>query len=97
MRVDTGFLRASGRMSLTGMPTGPATKPDGAKKDQFTPMFSSSLIGLAEAKLGATIFVGWTAKYAKYREVKDAFLETALQNWQQIVDINVAKLRARIG
>jgi hypothetical protein len=95
MRVDTGFLRASGSMSLTGMPSGPSLKPKDAKKDQYG--FNANLSGLAEARIGATVFVGWTANYAKFRELKDGFLETALQNWQQIVDKNVARLRARIG
>ena len=27
MRVDTGFLRASGQLSFNGMPTGPSIKP----------------------------------------------------------------------
>ena len=89
MRVDTGFLRASGQASLTGMPTGPVRPADDAKPQQYsdgTDVPEITVLTLARAKAGDTIFFGWTANYAIYREAKDAFLRLGVQKWQQIVD-----------
>lgn len=93
MRVDTGFLRASGQASLTGMPTGPGRgSPDGT----YPPDTTSVIVTIANAKVGEDrIFFGWTANYARYRESRDAFLRLAVQKWDQIVSSNVAKAKAR--
>lgn len=96
MRVDTGFLRASGQGSLNGMPTGPAR---GESKDKFFYDDSDKqtvVLTLSEMKLGATFFFGWTANYAKYREAYDGFLEGAVQKWQQTVDAVTADIKSRI-
>jgi hypothetical protein len=97
MRVDTGFLRASGQISLNGMPTGPGrgelTEPDSYSWAQDVGVE----IKLATAEPGATIFFGWTANYARYRETYDGFLGSAVQNWQKIVDDNVRKLKVSIN
>jgi hypothetical protein len=98
MRVDTGFLRASGQASLTGLPTGPGMKPDDATKGSIdngsTPTNVS--VQLGDLKIGATFYFGWTANYAKYRELYDGFLEGALQNWSRIVAFNTDTIRQRI-
>ena len=107
MRVDTGFLRASGQASLTGMPTGPDMKPDDATKHSIDDgqrpysRINLSLINtLGEGndglKMGATFYFGWTANYAKYRELYDGFLEGALMNWSRIVAFNTDTIRQRI-
>lgn len=97
MRVDTGFLRASGQASLNGMPTGPSQKPSGeAKYDDGSDVPTSVVLTIAKMKLGESIWFGWTANYAKYREAHDAFLRLGVQRWQQIVDKNVIELRKRI-
>lgn len=93
MRVDTGFLRASGQASIGSMPTGPVRgDPDG------TYLFeeNSVITTLAKLELGQTFFFGWTANYARYREAYDGFLEVALQKWQKIVDRNTETIRQRV-
>lgn len=89
MRVDTGFLRASGHMSLTGMPSGPSRGDD---KETYAPSDSNVALTLAGVEAGQTVYFGWTAAYAAARESKDGFLESALQNWQKIVDVNCRKV-----
>lgn len=91
MRVNTGFLRASGQVSLTGMPSGPS-RNDG--KEQFSGG-DASIADFAGFKLGNTIFFGWTANYAKYREAYDGFLISGIQNWQSIVNKNCALIIAQ--
>lgn len=93
MRVDTGFLRASGQVSLTGMPSGPSR---GDPKSNYAYDDGSVVLELTKAKPGDTIFFGWTANYALARESKDAFLRLAVQRWQQIIDGVVARLKARM-
>lgn len=90
MRVDTGFLRASGQASLTGMPTGPERPTDGwpAGGDDIS-------LTLGRFLLGSTFYFGWTANYARPREAKDGFLRLATQQWQSIVDRNIALAKAR--
>ena len=93
MRVDTGFLRASGAASLAGMPTGPGR---GDRNGNYT-YNGEALIGiLAKMKFGDTLYWGWVANYARYRELYDGFLEASLRNWQRIVAINTDTLRQRI-
>jgi hypothetical protein len=79
MRVDTGFLRASGQASLTGLPYGPSDKSEAPGQFDYT-------FVLAQAQLGGTIWFGWTANYAIYREFHDGFMRSAAQNWQSIVN-----------
>ena len=40
-------------------------------------------------------YIGWTANYARYREMHDGFLKTQTQNWQKHVDAAAAKAKAR--
>lgn len=96
MRVDTGFLRASGRASIDGWPSGPNVKPNDAGPNSFSYNGESIVATLAKMKLGDTFFFGWTANYARYRELYDGFLEGALQHWARIVAINTDILRERI-
>lgn len=99
MRVDTGFLRASGRASLNGMPSGPSRKPDDATKGQFDDdkIVTSAVAVIGQMKFGMPLWFGWTANYAKYRELHDGFLESTLQKWQNIVDDVVAEAKRRFG
>lgn len=102
MRVDTGFLRASGQMSLTGMPSGPARGAKDATKHQYDSgggdwsKGSNVTEKLSKAKLGDTIYFGWTANYARYRELYDGFLEGALMQWARIVAFNIDTIRQRV-
>lgn len=95
MRVDTGFLRASGQASLTGMPSGPGR---GELEQPGSYAWSDSDIDVTLGKLaiGSIFYFGWTANYAKYRELYDGFLEGALQNWSRIVAFNTDSIRQRI-
>lgn len=83
MRVKTGFLRSSGIASLNTSPTGPSK---GDPKGTYKWDGESVNKVLANLKIGDVFYFGWTARYAKYREVQDGFLESAIQNWQKHVD-----------
>lgn len=93
MRVDTGFLRASGKLSFTGMPTGPTR---GEKGQSYVYNETAHVIKLGEYKLGMTIFYGWTANYAKYREAYDGFMASAQKKWKSFVQKNAAEIMKRI-
>lgn len=83
MRVKTGFLRASGVANINAAPSGPSK---GDRKGTYTWSGDSLNPILARLKLGDAFYFGWTARYAKIREVYDGFLETSVQNWQTIVN-----------
>lgn len=91
MRVRFGFLRASGQASLTGLPSGPV-RNDNAEEFTYDEVNTVATIGNFD--VGETFFFGWTANYAAAREVHDGFLEGAIQNWQDIVRTNVAKVQS---
>ena len=102
MRVDTGFLRASGRASLTGLPSGRSQKnaaeeaATGKRTGAFD-TFNGDAVNavLLDMKLGDTFSFGWVANYAETRERYDGFRDTALQNFQQYVNTNAAKFKGR--
>lgn len=107
--LDTGFLRASGRTSYTGMPSGPtrgvaaetgkrklkgkAAKAQAEARQTYT---SPDTVNIAGFKLGATIFFGWTAFYARKQNLYNGFLDSAVKNWQKIVDGTIRDLRKRL-
>lgn len=104
MKVDTGFLRASGVASLNSLPVGDnigRKRGEGEigvlseyRIDEKNSVKGTSVItALANMKIGDVFYFGWTAKYAIYREAYDGFLESAVQKWQTIVDKNVKRLR----
>lgn len=97
MRIDTGFLRASGQASLNGMPTGPARKPTDAAPGAYAYNPSEVEATIGKLKFGSTLFFGWTANYARYREAYDGFLISAMQNWQQTVNNVIAEAKRRFG
>lgn len=94
MRVDTGFLRASGQGALGQMPTGPSRAPDerDVHYDDGKPVPTATIITLAKLKIGDTFYFGWTANYARYREAHDGFLRLGVQKWQTIVNGVVGRL-----
>jgi len=96
MRIDTGFLRASGQGSLSGMPTGPARGASKEKHFYDNGSGETVILELSKMQFGATFFFGWSAAYARYREVYDGFLEYAVQQWPQTVAAVAAEIRARI-
>lgn len=86
MPVDTGFLRNSLISGLNGSTS--LTGPD------------SYTLAIAQAKLGDSVFGGWTANYARPVEYGARgrqgrrFAGQAAAQWQAIVKRNAAKLRA---
>lgn len=87
MRVKTGFLRSTGIASLNAPVSGP---DNGDKKAAYAWANDSISLMLLRLNFGDVFYFGWTAKYAKYREAYDGFLESALQKWQIYVDKRVA-------
>lgn len=102
MRVDTGFLRASGRGAINVMPSGPSEKPADAPVGQYTGIyddFDGYPLGavIEDLKLGDTFFFGWTANYAAARNTYDGFVSVAVQNWQVYVDLAAKKVSDDVG
>lgn len=94
MRVDTGFLRASGRASLEGWPSGNGQRPADAPVGQYTGVYDNydgqALNAvLLQMTYGDTFYWGWVANYAQYRELYDGFMEASLQNWSRVVAFNI--------
>ena len=90
MRVDTGWLRASGRASLEGMPSGQGARPSDAPVGQYTGVydnFDGSALNavLMNMEFGDTFSWGWVANYAQYRELYDGFMEASIQHWPRYV------------
>lgn len=97
MRVDTGFLRASGIGSVNNAPTG-QSRPEGLDDPSFIAYDPKAYTGaIASLAIGDTFYYGWVAHYAQYREHYDGFLGSALQNWQQTVTRNAQKARDNIN
>lgn len=92
MRVDTGFLRASGRAAVGSWPNGPSVKPSAAGPNSYTYDGAGVAAVLAKMQIGDTFYFGWTANYATYRELYDGFLEGSLQHWAQYVAFNTDKV-----
>ncbi len=89
MRVDTGFLRASGRASLEGWPSGNGVRPADAQAGQYEWEGASLNATLIQMQLGDTFYWGWVANYAPVREVYDGFMDGSLQNWGRVVAFNI--------
>jgi len=98
MRVDTGFLRASGGAALGGFPRGPSSNPGGR---QFSGSGEAGTgiplaVALAQWDFEAKLAYGWSASYARPREARDGFMRLAVQNWERIVESNVRAAKAAI-
>lgn len=102
MRVDTGFLRLTGKAALNTIPSGPSQKPKDAPVGQYTGVYDTwdgqtLLAVLMDMKLGDTFYWGWTAAYAPVRETYDGFMDRPMQNWQGYIDSSTNRLRDRIA
>lgn len=87
LRIDTGFLRASIAAKIGGMPSGESSNPHGKRYSESetaagTPI-AAALIRWRPAT--ETIFIGWTANYARYREYRDGFMRGAVERWPEFV------------
>lgn len=94
--LDTGFLRASGQVSFTGMPSGPIRPPEGALPGSIPYNPDINIVRLAGVKHGVRVFFGWTAIYARKQNLYNGFLDKGLANWQKIVNNVVRRLAKRI-
>lgn len=97
MRVDTGFLRASGQVSFDTLPTGPQRGAKGKDGKLTYQTDENYMVKLAGFKLGQKIYFGWSAQYAEVRNAYDGFLDNAVQQWSDTVNKSVAKLAKRLG
>ena len=97
MRVDTGFLRASLAASTGSMPTGESVNPD-PTADGVVFQYEGTDISMAllNWQAGETMYVGWTANYARPREYRDGFLRGAVEEWDGIVKNTVHNVRRRM-
>ena len=96
MPIDTGFLRASGRSNIGSLPYGPSR---GMKTEKYPSpddyrTEGTTSVNLGKLAVGDVYYFGWTAEYAPAIELRYAFLDSAMQNWQAIVSRNAAKLKA---
>ena len=92
MRVDTGFLRNSGKAAINSIPSGESVN-SGVQQPDWNESVASLTIN--RAKVGDSIYFGWTANYAQARENKDGFVRLAAQNWQKTVNQVARDLKAR--
>lgn len=98
MRVDTGFLRWSALGSLNKIPSG-QSEPRKRNVGELGVFSEYRKFGqeinplLAKMKIGDIFYFGWTAKYARYREVYDGFLDVGVQKWSQFVDSAIRKVK----
>lgn len=97
MPVDTGFLRSSLSVTLNAPDTAFKPRPNGDWAYNFDEMAYTLTIN--RANLGDTIYAVYTANYAAAVEYGARgrpgyfFVRTAAQQWQQIVDANVARFK----
>jgi hypothetical protein len=102
MRVDTGFLRASLMASTASMPTISSGKvPTGGKAYSYDEGQIEAVILAAD--VNDTLYFGYTAAYAGHREygsngqAPDAFVRSAVQRWDSIVEAKANELKRRLG
>lgn len=97
MPVETGFLRASMQVSLSGVRPMSQENP-GSAKHQYNP--DAAVLIISGAKLGDTIFASYSAKYAAHQNYGTEnfagrhFVGLAAQRWQQIVSANVQRVKS---
>ena len=97
MRVVTGFLRASIAGKVGSMPSGESEstlKPP--EKVEWNGDAISAAIARWNPDRGETIYVGWTANYARPREAHDGFMRGAVELWPRTVNEVAQKVKASI-
>ncbi|WP_354345048.1 HK97 gp10 family phage protein [Phyllobacterium ifriqiyense] len=102
MRVDTGFLRASLMASTAAMPSiNPSKEPTAGGSYSYDQGDIEAVI--LGADVADTLYFGYTASYAAHREygvegqVPDAFVRSAAQRWNTIVEAKAKELKSRLG
>lgn len=100
MRVDTGFLRASGVWTKGGPELNATFNPNPQGGYQFSPDATAHALFLSNVEAGDVVYFTFTANYAIYREYgangqpPDAFREGALMRWATHVDEAVREVKA---
>lgn len=98
--VDTGFARASIQASLAAMPQIDPTK-HGVAGGRYRPQPINAV--LAQAQIGQTIYVGWTASYVGFLEhgsskkAPSGFVRISAMEWPKIVRQVTAEAKARVN
>ena len=92
MPIDTGFLTNSMMAKIGSLPSGASVKPENYNRMEW----DSGPVTLVINSMGAgdTIFIGWTAEYARFMENRFGFMRSASQRWPEFVDESVMQLRA---
>ena len=89
MPVITGFLRASILATIDKVPSGQSDNP--GKEEFSVGSYVGEPVSVALLKWDPnrdeTLYVGWTAHYAKYVEAHRGFMQGAVELW----DVNVKK------
>jgi hypothetical protein len=93
MPVDTGFLRNSLLGSTSSVPQ---------MRDQGTATADQVVLTIASLDLGDTLYVGYTANYARHRHYMNTakpggmWRDLAAQRWQTIVNGAARDLQKRV-
>ena len=99
MRVDTGFLRASARVTLHTPDLSQIKHPDPGGETRYT--MDDGAIGLTINRMrsGDTVYMMFTANYARHREygangqAPDMFVRFHTNQWQEYVNEAAARVR----
>jgi hypothetical protein len=98
--VDSGFARASIRASLDEMPE-IITGSKGEEGKAYSSNFGQVTLTIADAELGDTIHIGWTAsyivplEYGHSQQAPAGFVRLAAEQWQVIVNGVVQEAKSR--
>lgn len=90
MPVDVGFLMNSIAAAIGSVPSGPS------KRSELKGDPDAAAIVIANMKIGETLYIGWTAEYARAMEARYGFRDAAAQKWPQYVAEAVAETKRRI-
>ncbi len=98
--IDTGFARASFRASNEAMPL---INPSATNKGRaaVSQDFGEITTTIASAKLGGTIYLGWTAayinvlEYGHSKQAPQGFARLAAAQWPSLVSQVVAEAKSR--
>lgn len=100
--VDTGFARASIRGSLEAMPL--IDNISRAIPGQtYSADLSQIILLINSAKIGQTIYIGWTANYVPYLEwghsnqAPNGFIGITAIEWPEIVAAEIEKAKASVA
>lgn len=93
MPVDTGFLINSIMAGINQPPSGPGARTTEPQRGDYE-MGNSIAVAINSAKLGDKIVFGFTANYAPYMEYRNGFVRLNAQQWPQLVDRAVNKVKS---